>query len=365
MKMFEPGQQIETKIVAISGDTIFIDLNSKSEGILDRAELTDGNGNLTVKEGDTLKVFFLSSEDDEMHFTTKLSGDKAGKDILESAFKNGIPVEGHVEKEIKGGYEVAIGSSRTFCPYSQMGGRQKEDAASYVGKHLTFRIQEYKNDGRDIIVSNRAICEAEANDRLAELEQTLKEGMTVKGTVKSIQSYGAFVDVNGFQALLPVSEISHSRVEDVGKVLSAGQEITVQIIKIDWAHERMSLSMKALEADPWDSAVKNFPVGTKVTGTVSRITEFGLFVTIEPGIDGLVHISTLDNVDRSTNLRKMYKVGAQMDVMVEKVDAGTRRISLKPASSAEQDKTTEKYLSGQDDSDTEMYSPFAALLKKK
>ena len=139
MDSLEPGQQIETEIITISGNTIFLQLSGKSEGILDIEELTDKEGNVTVKEGDTIKVYFLNSKNGEMHFTTRISGDKAGKAVLESAFENGIPVEGVVEKEIKGGFEVKIGDSRAFCPYSQIGEKRVEDASVYVGQHLTFK----------------------------------------------------------------------------------------------------------------------------------------------------------------------------------------------------------------------------------
>ncbi len=139
---FEPGQMVETTVVAISSDTVFIDLGLKSEGFVDKSEFTDDAGNVSIKEGDRIKVYFASATRDELHFTTKLAGQNAGKDMLESAFQNGVPVEGHVTQEIKGGFEVMVGSTRAFCPYSQMGYRERKEPAEYVGKHLTFKIQE-------------------------------------------------------------------------------------------------------------------------------------------------------------------------------------------------------------------------------
>lgn len=361
--MFEPGQQIETAVVAISSDCIFLNLNGKTEGVLDRAELTDAEGKLTVKEGDVIKAYYTGTEDGEVRFTTKISGEKADKAMLEQAFKNGIPVEGHVEKEIKGGYEVRIGTSRAFCPYSQMGYKKRDSEETFVGKHLTFKIQEYGADGRNILVSNRAILEDEHAAGMAELQKVLKEGMTVTGTVTSIRDYGAFVDVNGFEALLPVSEISLERVTDINSVLKTGQKISVRIIKTDWPHERVSVSMKALLADPWDSAAQKYLPGSKHQGTISRLDNFGVFVSLEPGLDGLVHISELDGIDRNTNLRKLFKPGTGMTVEIKALDTAKRRISLKPTSSIEQDKTTEQYMEGQQDTDT--YNPFAELLRKK
>ena len=364
--LYEPGQQIETKIVAISGDTIFLDLGLKSEGILDKAELVAEDGSLGVKEGDSIKVFFLGVQGDELHFTTKLSGQKAGKDVLENAFKSGIPVEGHVTQEIKGGFEVMIGSVRAFCPYSQMGYRNRKEPAEYVGQHLSFKIQEYKNEGRNIVVSNRVLLEEEAAQRLQRLSEELKVGMTVKGTIRSIESYGAFVDVNGFLALLPVSEISRVRVEDIHKVLSSGQEITAKIIRADWQHERLTLSTKELEADPWDGIEKKFPVGTEIDGEISRVAEFGLFISLVPGVDGLVHISKLP-VERNTNLKKVYKAGDKISVLIESVDTDAKRIALSPVVSNEEEENAREYLSSHhaDDSDGETYNPFAELLKKR
>ncbi len=361
---YEVGELVETRVVAVGNDTVFIDLGLKSEGIVDRADFLDADGKLTVKEGDAVKVYYVGSNGDELKFTAKIKGQEAGKDVLESAYKNGIPVEGHVTQEIKGGYEVMIGSVRAFCPYSQMGYRQRKESAAYVGSHLSFKIQEYKNEGRNIVLSNRAVEEEAANARLEKLAGELKVGMTVKGTVKSIESYGAFVDIEGFQALLPVSELSRVRVNDIHDVLSVGQTIEAKIIKTDWAHERVSLSTKALEADPWDGVDKKFPAGTKIEGQIVRIADFGLFVNLAPGVDGLVHISKLP-VERNTNLKKVYSTGTTLSVIVDKVNMEEKRISLSPVVSNEEEENAEDYLSRQNDDDGETYNPFAALLKKK
>lgn len=358
-----PGQQISTVIAAISGDTVFLDLSAKSEGVLDANELKDKDGKITVKEGDKINAFFVGLQNGEMTFTTKIAGEKADDSMLENAFKNQIPVEGNVEKEIKGGFEVKIGQSRAFCPYSQMGFRQKAEPGEFVGKHLTFLITEFKEGGKNLLVSNRKIMEAEYEKQLTVLSKTIEAGATVNGTVKSIQNYGAFIEINGFQALLPISEISHERVTDINSVLKVGQEVTVQVIKADWKNEKVSVSMKNLEADPWDNAKEAFPVGTKIDGTISRVQDFGLFVNIAKGIDGLVHISALD-VERNTNLKKIYKSGTKMSVTVESVDEANHRIALVPATSKEQDLTAAKYMNSQSDDDGETYNPFAALLKK-
>jgi small subunit ribosomal protein S1 len=360
----KPGQMVETQIVSISGDSVFLQLSGKSEGVMDRAELVDKDGTCIAKEGDVIKAFFLESKNGEMRFTTKIAGEKAGSALLENAFKNKIPVEGVVEKEIKGGYEVKLGTTRAFCPFSRMGARRVEDSSVYIGKKLTFKIQEYKDNGRSILVSNRAILEEEREARIEELKQTMKEGMTVTGKIASIQDFGAFVELNGVQALLPVSEISRERVEDIRAALSVGQEITAVILKIDWKSERISLSMKSLLADPWVGAAARYPKNSKHSGTVSRVAAFGAFVTLESGIDGLVHVSELRGDDKYGDTSKAAKVGQTMTVLILGVDEANRRISLKPASSIEEDETVGKYLSG-DAGSGDTYNPFAALLKKK
>lgn len=363
--LYNPGQVVETTVVAVTGDTVFIDLGLKSEGFVDKAEFTDENGNVSVKEGDKITVYFASSNNEELHFTTKVAGKSAGKDTLETAYKSGIPVEGHVSKEIKGGFEVMIGSVRAFCPYSQMGFKNRKEPAEYVGSHLTFKIQEYKNEGKNIVVSNRLILEEQANAEKAKLAGALQVGSIVKGEVTRIESYGAFVSINGFEALLPVSEISHVRVNDVHDVLKVGQTVEAKIIRADWNKERVSLSTKVLESDPWDGMDEKFPVGTKLDATISRVADFGLFVNLAPAVDGLVHISKLP-VERNTNLKKVYSVGSPLAVIVDSVDMEEKRISLSPVVSNEEEENAQEYEKlHADDDDGETYNPFAALLKNR
>jgi small subunit ribosomal protein S1 len=273
-------------------------------------------------------------------------------------------VEGLVEKEIKGGYEIRIGELRAFCPYSKMGERRSDNPAEYIGKRLSFKIQEYKDGGRSILVSNRAIHEEARAKRLEELKKEFREGMVVSGTIESLQPFGAFVDLGGIRALLPVSEISRSRVEDIQAHLSVGQEIKTSILKIDWQGERIALSMKSLLADPWDTAAERYPVGSKHTGKVVRLADFGAFVSLESGIDGLVHSSEISKAgSRGARGELALKVGQTLSVEVLGVDQTNRRISLKPASSIEEDEAAAEYLS--DTGDSETYNPFAALLKKR
>jgi small subunit ribosomal protein S1 len=360
----QSGQLVETTILSISKDTIFLQLSGKSEGLLDREELADKDGQLSVKEGDSIKVYFLHAKNGEMHFTTRIGGETAGPAMLEQAWRNKIPVEGLVEKEIKGGYDIRIGETRAFCPFSQMGDRRVDNPSDFVGKRLSFKITEYKENGRNILVSNRIIHEEARQDRLESLKKTLKEGLVVKGTVKSIQDFGAFVDLDGIQALLPVSEIGRNRVEDIRAVLSVGQEIEASILKIDWKSERISLSMKSLLADPWEKAAEKYPEDSRHVGKIVRITDFGAFVSLEPGLDGLIHISLLRASSKfGTSKELTVKPGQTLSVQIIGVDRAAKRISLKPATTVEEDETTSKYMDSPSGGDT--YNPFAALLKKK
>ena len=359
----EPGQKISTTIISISKNSVFLDLNAKSEGILPLADIQDEDGTLTAHEGDSIDVYFIGTKDGEMMFTTRIKSDNADLALLENAYRHGTPVEGHVEKEIKGGFEVTVGSARAFCPFSQMGFREKKEPKEYVGRNLPFRITEFKEEGRNLLVSNRVILEEEHQMELKKLANELVPGAKVMAKVVSLQSFGAFVEVNGFKALLPISEVSRERISDIADVLAVGDEFEVLVLKADWEHERLSVSRKALLADPWDSAAEKYPEGTKITGKIARISNFGIFIELESGLDGLVHISELDNIKPGTNIQKMYKIGDKMSVIVKEVNQTARRISLKPSSSKEQDLEAAKYMKGQ--SDTETYNPFALLLKKK
>lgn len=364
MASYQSGQLVETEILSISKDCIFLQLSGKSEGILDREELTGKDGQLSVKVGDRIKVYFLQAQNGELQFTTKIRGENADPTMIEQAYLQKIPLEGIVDKEIKGGYEVKIGDTRAFCPYSQMGAKRTENPAEYVGKHLTFRIQEYKENGRRIVVSNRVFHEEARQETLEALKKTLREGAVVQGSIVSIQDFGAFVDVQGVQALLPVSEIGRARVEDIRTVLSVGQEIQASLLKIDWANERITLSMKSLQADPWVQAGAKYPEGSKHAGKVVRLTDFGAFVALEPGVDGLIHVSEFRTANKFGSSNEIpVKVGQTLSVQVLGVDGTNRRISLRPAATREEDETTAKYMNGASDTDT--YNPFAALLKKK
>jgi small subunit ribosomal protein S1 len=323
---------VETTIVKISGDRIFLDLGGKGEGYLERKELQDEAGNLTVKEGDRVRAYFISSENNEMHFTTKIGSGPDKESQLEDAWKNKIPVDGTIAREIRGGYEVKIGGAvRAFCPFSQMGLRREENPTEYIGRSMTFHIVEYGEGGKNIVVSRKPILDQEKRVRKEALKETLKEGAKIRGKVTSIQKFGAFVDIGGVEGLLPVSEIAWTRTEKVGDILSVGQEVEVIIIKLDWDNDRYSFSLKDTLPNPWDRVEETYPIGSFHTGTVARLTNFGAFVTLKDGVDGLIHISKITSTRRINHPREALKEGQIVEVQVEAVDRSQRRFSLASA----------------------------------
>ena len=331
-----PGQSVKARIVGISAECVFLDVGGKSEGCLDRKELLDGEGNLSVKEGDVIQAYFLSSAKDEMRFTTKISGDEAGRYFLEEAWRSGIPVEGLIEKEIKGGFEVKIaGGLRGFCPFSQMGLQRIENSKDLIGQQYVFRITEYGEKGRNVVLSHRAILEEERQRQREELKGTLHEGMKVAGTISSIRNFGAFVKIGCVEGLIPISEIGWDRVEDINEILQVGQEIEVVALKLDWEKDRLSFSLKRALPDPWANIEKDFPEGSQHRGTVARLMNFGAFVTLAAGVDGLLHISKLGSGRRVNHPREVLTKGQVVEVKVDRIEKDDKRLSLSLAGSAQ------------------------------
>ena len=326
----EPGQKVKAVILKITPEWIFLDLGGKSEGYLATKELTDEEGRLTAKEGEAIEAYFLATDrNNERLFTTKIGGGEAGRTHLEEAWRSGIPVEGIVEKEIKGGFEVKIaGSARGFCPYSQMGLQRVEDASRYVGQRLSFKITEYGERGRNLILSNRAVLEEKRQEQREALKASLREGMTVRGKIVSIRDFGAFVNVDGLEGLIPISEVGWGRVEDIREVLTEGQEVEVVVMKMDWEKNRFSFSLKEALPDPWENLERKYPEGSHHTGKVARLTHFGAFVTLEEGVDGLVHISKLGGGKRIHHPKDVVAEGQEIEVKVESIDKANKRLSL-------------------------------------
>jgi small subunit ribosomal protein S1 len=327
-KRFSVGEKVEATIVKISPEWIFLDLGAKSEGYLDRKEFTDAEGNLTAKEGDKITAYFLSSQHSERLFTTKLLARKSVDEFLVNAYKNEIPLEATVEKEIKGGFSVKISASASgFCPYSQMDTKKIDDAAAYVGKKFDFIVIEYGENGRKIILSRRPLLDKIKQDKVDVLKTTLKKGMTIQGIVTSVRDFGAFVDIGGIQALLPVSEMSWGRA-DAKSLYTPGATIEAIIINLDWENDRITLSYKDTLPDPWNEVISKYREGSIVKGKVSRLTDFGAFITLEAGVDGLLHISKLSKGKKIKHARDVLATDAEVEVRIEKIDRENKRISL-------------------------------------
>lgn len=345
-----PGQKIKATIVGINDETTFLDVGGKSEGILQSSELKDSEGNFTHQVGELLDVYFLQAKASEQLFTTSI-GSGSSTAHLEEAYRSAIPVEGFVKAEIKGGFEITLGGNvRGFCPFSQMGLRRVEDAAKeYLETHMKFQITRFEENGRNIVLSARAIQEAERAELREKLQETLEEGQTIEGIVSSIREFGAFVDIGGVDGLIPISEIGWSRVDKVEEYFTVGQKVQAVIKKLDWEKDRISLSYKETQADPWNDVVKLFPEGTTHMGTVARLAPFGAFVTLAPGIDGLVHISKLGGGRRINHPREVLEEGQNIDVKIDAIDLTEKRLSLLPAdyvsAEAEQDQERTEYKS--------------------
>lgn len=328
-RRLERGQRVEAVIVQVTPEWVFIDIGGKSEGYLDRKELLDSEGRLKVKVGDVISAYYLSSSNNGRLFTTRVTGGRAVKEYLEDAKRSGIPVEGLVEREVKGGLEVKIGGGlRGFCPSSLAGLRRSDDTGLLLGQRLSFKVTEYSEDGRKIVLSRKAVLEEEQRERKEALKETLREGMTVRGTVSAIRQFGAFVDIGGVEGLLPVSEVGWDRVDDIGSRLAVGQEVEVAVLRLDWEKDRISFSLKQTLPDPWQGVDERYVEGSSHIGMVTRLTDFGAFVSLEPGVEGLVHISRLSPGTRIRHPREVLAEGQQIRVRVETLDKARRRMSL-------------------------------------
>jgi small subunit ribosomal protein S1 len=351
---FSPGEKIEAMVVKISAEWIFIDLGAKSEGYLDRKEFIDEEGNLTIKESDMITAYFLSSRHSEKLFTTKLLARKSVDDFLVNAYQNQIPLTAVVEKEVKGGFSVKISPSTSgFCPFSQMDRRKIENAADYVGKKLDFVLIEYDERARKIILSRRPLLDKIEQEKIAKLKESLEKGMTVQGVVASVRDFGAFIDIGGVQALLPISEMTWGRVDDIRALYKPGDTIEAVIINLDWENDRITLSFKDTLPDPWNQVVGKYLEGAIYKGKVSRLTDFGAFITLEGGVDGLLHISKLGKGKKIKHARDVLSEGREIDVKIEKIDRDNKKISLDLASNTEDKKTG----TGDEDGDYRDYMP--------
>ncbi|HMK35616.1 MAG TPA: 30S ribosomal protein S1 [Desulfomonilaceae bacterium] len=326
--------KIEGTIVSIGEEWVFIDIGGKSEGVIAREELAGANRELPLEIGDKLTAYVVSTRGGEVLLSLKMTA-AASEDAARDAHRSGIPVEGLVSGERKGGYTVSVFGKQAFCPYSQMDIQSGGSPESYIGHKFTFRVTEYSDRGRNIVLSRRDILEEERLKKVQQLKETLKPGDVVQGTVKKLAQFGAFVDIGGIEGLIPMSELAWYRVNRVEDVLHTGQVVTVKIMDLDWDRNRISLSLKQTLADPWDSVAERYIENTMLTGVVTKLMNFGAFVELEPGVEGLIHISNLGMGRRINHPREALAEGDRTTVRVISVDPESRRIGLELKHSVE------------------------------
>jgi small subunit ribosomal protein S1 len=331
------GDEVRGRIISIGRDAAFVDIGARSDGVIELSQLRDGDGKLTVKEGDEVSATVVEVGGPSGSVVLRRVFGGRGADAraeLEQAFSHGMPVEGTVSGVNKGGVEVTIAGVRAFCPISQLDLRHVEDAQAYVGQKLRFRITRYEPGPRgNVVVSRRALLEEEQATRAAEVRGTLAVGAVLKGKVTALKDYGAFVDLGGVEGMLHVSELGFQRVSHPKDLLAVGQEIEVQVLKLEKSDdpkrpERIALSLKSLEKDPWSDVATRFYEGARAHGTVKRLETFGAFVEVAPGVEGLLHVSELGKGRPLRHAREATKIGAALNVVVLAVDADKRRLSL-------------------------------------
>lgn len=326
-----PGQIIFAKVVGESGDSVFVDVGAKAEGVIPKSELVEDGQPMEVKEGDKIEARIRKIEAGSI-ILTKVPAHQSLKkrEELKEAHRASFPVEGKVTGTNKGGFDVEIAGVRVFCPSSQIDARPLK-ADFYVGKKFPFRIVEFKDGGRNIVVSRRVILDEENKKKAEALLADLNEGDVRKGKITSLKDYGAFIDLGGLEGLVHLTEISHAHVTKPHMVLKLDDEVDVKVLKIEDAKDgqkKISLSMKALEADPWDMARDKLKEGQKIRGRVARIQAFGAFVEVLPGVDGLVHVSNMSLDRRLKNPRDVVKEGDEVEATIVSIDWGKRRIGL-------------------------------------
>jgi small subunit ribosomal protein S1 len=328
-RKISPGDVVSGKVIKISKDTIFVDLGGKSEGMADLQEFLDKDGNLTLTPGEWISMRVASIKDGiRLTKRIKIQGPDA-LEILRDAQKNLIPVEGRVSVVKKGGFEVDLSGIRAFCPLSQIDLQFCERPEDHVGARYQFRIMEIKEKGRNIVISRRALLEEEQEEKLEKTLAMLKPGMECAGKVTKLTDFGAFVDLGGIEGMVHLSEISHQRIGHPSETLKSGQDIRAKVMKIETDRDgrvKISLSIKALEPDSWEKGL-GFQEGEIIQGKVSRLMDFGAFVEVAPGVDGLVHISEI-SYERISHPSKLLHEGDRVDVLVMGIDQKTRRISL-------------------------------------
>jgi small subunit ribosomal protein S1 len=332
----KPGDRVKGQVVAIGEEQVFVDLGGKAEGAMDIANLRDQDGNLKVGVGDELEAVVAGIDAETGAITL---GGKHGKHLhgaeeLEAAYQQGLPVDGSITGTTKGGLEVRIAGHRAFCPASQADIRFVEDLSSMVGQHHAFRITKFEAGKRlNLVVSRRALLEAERAAQAEALKEQLQEGAVLNGKVVGIKDFGAFVDLGGVEGMVHISEMSLTRIRHPEDLLSMGQDIEVQVLRIEATGnpkrpQKIALSIRALAKDPWSDVAVRYAPGSRVDGRITRTQPFGAFVELEPGLEGMIHISELGAGRRLNHPDEVVSTGQHVTATVLKVEPDRKRIGL-------------------------------------
>lgn len=326
----KPGAIVTGTVVDVRTDVVVINAGLKSEGIVPIEQFRNDDGEIDIAVGDTVKVALDSLENG--FGETVLSREKAKRamvwDELEEALEKNETITGKISGKVKGGFTVDIKDVRAFLPGSLVDVRPVRDPVYLEGKELEFKLIKLDRKRNNVVVSRRAVVESEHSEEREALMEKLVEGAKLKGVVKNLTDYGAFVDLGGIDGLLHITDMAWKRVRHPSEVVEVGQELDVRVLKYDRERNRVSLGLKQLGEDPWDNIARRYPSNTRVFGKVSNVTDYGAFVEIEPGVEGLVHVSEMDWTNKNVNPQKVVQVGDELEVMVLDVDEERRRISL-------------------------------------
>ena len=326
----QPGALVHAKVLLIKPDVVIVDAGLKSEGVIPIEEFRNEVGEIDVNEGDDVEVALESIEDG--FGETRFSKEKAERirvwEFLTGAYEKEETVIGHISGKVKGGFTVDIGNVRAFLPGSLVDVRPVRDTSYLEGKPLEFKVIKLDRPRNNVVVSRRDVLESEYSAERQELVDSLQEGVTLKGVVKNLVEYGAFVDLGGIDGLLHITDMSWKRVKDPSEVVEVGQELDVKVLKFDRERMRVSLGLKQLGEDPWHDLTRRYPENARLFGKVTNITDYGAFVEIEDGVEGLVHVSEMDWTNKNVSPGKVVQIGDEVEVMVLEIDEERRRVSL-------------------------------------
>ena len=329
-KEMRVGEVITAEVVRVDDNFVVVNAGLKSESYIPAEEFRNDRGEIEAKSGDYISVAIESLEDG--YGETRLSRDKAKRlaawHDLEEALEKGTVVQGTINGKVKGGLTVMVNGIRAFLPGSLVDIRPVKDTSPYENRQMDFKVIKLDRKRNNVVVSRRAVLEANQGEERQKLLETLQEGATVKGIVKNITDYGAFVDLGGIDGLLHITDLAWRRVKHPSEILNVGDEVTAKVLKFDQEKNRVSLGMKQLGEDPWVGLSRRYPPGTRLFGKVSNLTDYGAFVEIESGIEGLVHVSEMDWTNKNVHPSKVVQLGDEVEVMVLEIDEDRRRISL-------------------------------------